>query len=152
MKRGELFKEKYSQKQKNEGNEIENEIEEKKEEDDNNEDNSNEDTTQGNNEKIEKVEESNKSSSNDSKIKIVYVVKINNIDTSLKIKDINRYFNGYGNSYQKFPSKDGKTEGYGERQFTKKETAKSFIDKYKGISLSGKKQINMVLRKRRVPI
>ena len=164
MRRGELLKEKYSHKRKNEDNEIEYEIEDNEhkkdniDEDNNNEDNnnenSNEDTTQENNVKIERVKESDESSSefSDNKTKIVYVVKINNIDTSLKIKDINRYFNGYGSSYQKFPAKEGKSEGYGEIHFPKKETAKSFIDKYNKINLCGKKQINMILRKRRVPI
>lgn len=149
MKRGELLKAKYSQKQKNDENEMENEIEDNKSEDNNNEDNSNDDTTLGINENIEKVEESDESQINNKK-KIVYVVKITNIDTSLKIKDINRYFNGCRSSYQKFPAKKGKSKGYGEIHFTKKEAAKSFIDKYNRISLCGQKQINMVLRKRRV--
>ena len=155
MRRGELLKEKYSSK-KNEDNEIEDDEEDINKNINNNEynnnENSNEDTTQDNNEKIEKVEESDESSS-DNKTKIIYVVKISNIDTSLKIKNINKYFNECGSncSYQKFPAKNGKSEGYGEIHFPKKETAKSFIDKYNKISLCGKKQVNMVLRKRRVP-
>ena len=160
MRRGDLLKEKYSQKHKNEINEIENEMEGKNIEDinyeDNNNENDNEDSTQSNNEKIEKVEESDESSSdnkNDNKTKIVYAVKISNIDKSLKIKAINKFFNECGNShcYLKFPAKDGKSEGYGEIHFPKKENAKSFIDKYNGISLCGKNKIIMVLRRKRVP-
>ena len=160
LRRGDLLKEKYSQKQKNEENEIEDDIKGKNIEDnnyeDNNNENSNEDSTKGNNEKIEKVEESDESSSdnkNDNKTKIVFVVEISNIDKSLKTKAINKYFNECGNShsYLKFPAKDGKSEGFGEIGFPKKETARSFIDKFNGISLCGKKQIKMVLRKKRVP-
>ena len=85
----------------------------------------------------------------DNKAKIIYVVKITNIDTSLKIKDINRFFNTCKCSYQKFPAKDGKSEGNGEIHFSKKENAKSFINKYNKIKLCGRKQISMKLTKRK---
>ena len=83
-----------------------------------------------------------------SKKKVVYVVKITNIDTSLKIKDINRYFNGCGCCIQKFPAIDGKSKGYGEIHFSKKETAKLTIQKYNNMSICGTKKILMKLKKR----
>ena len=58
----------------------------------------------------------------------IYIVEISNIDTSLIIKDINRFFNGCGGSLQRFPAYDnGKSKGYGEIHFTRKETAKATI-------------------------
>ena len=55
----------------------------------------------------------------------IYIVEISNIDTSL---DINRFFNGCGGSLQRFPAYDnGKSKGYGEIHFTRKETAKATI-------------------------
>ena len=136
MRRGELLKEKYT-------NEIS---------DNNN--NNNEDENQDMEETIENSEESETSTENDN-TKIIYVVQIKNIDKSLKIKDINRFFNagengkGIGCSYQKFPAKDGKSEGYGEIHFPTKEKAKNFIQKYNRISLCGQKQVNMILKKKR---
>ena len=82
------------------------------------------------------------------KKKVVYVVKITNIDTSLKIKDLNRYFNGYGSSLQKFPALEGKSVGFGEIHFPKKETAKLMIQKFNKLSICGTKQILMKLTKR----
>ena len=102
---------------------------------------------------IENSEESETSTENNTKI--VYVVQIKNIDQSLKIKDINRFFNegenrkGIGCSYQRFPAKDGKSKGFGEIHFSTKEKAKSFIQKYNKISLCGQKQVNMILKKKR---
>ena len=141
MRRGELLKEKYT-------NEMSiyntNEI-------NNYNTNNNDDVNQE--ETIESCEESEVST--DTNMKIIYVVEIKNIDKSLKIKDINRFFNegesgkGIGCCYQKFPAKEGKSEGYGEIHFPKKEKAKSFIQKYNRINLCGQKQINMTLKKRR---
>ena len=134
MRRGELLKEKYI-------NEIS--------DDNNNNDNENQDME----ETIENSEESETSTENNTKI--VYVVQIKNIDQSLKIKDINRFFNegengkGIGCSYQRFPAKDGKSKGFGEIHFSTKEKAKSFIQKYNKISLCGQKQVNMILKKKR---
>ena len=95
---------------------------------------------------IEKSEDDN----NKKKGKVIYVVHVSNIDKSLNIKDINKFFNGYGRYHQKFPEKEGKSVGYGEMHFLKKETAKSFIQKFNKINLCGKKQINMILKKRRI--
>ena len=143
MKRGELLREKYI-------NQKNNEYKDNKE----NESEENEDNTKESNEGIEEITEEEGEVSSDEtenkKGKIIYVVKITNIDKSLKIKDINRYFNGCKSSYQKFPAKDGKSEGYGEIHFPKKETAKSFIAQYNKLNIYGKNQINMKLRKRKV--
>ena len=128
MKRGELQKAKYIQQYKEERNDSEHEINTNTDITDNNDMDLNDDTE-------------------DNKAKIIYVVKITNIDTSLKIKDINRFFNTCKCSYQKFPSKDGKSVGYGEIHFSKKENAKSFINKYNKIKLCGRKQISMKLAK-----
>ena len=86
--------------------------------------------------------------SDDNKKKALFVVKITNIDTSLKIKDINRYFNGCGCSRTNFPAEEGKSKGYGEIHFSKKETAKYLIQKYNNINLCGAKKIKMKLTKR----
>ena len=94
---------------------------------------------------IEKSEDDN----NKKKGKVIYVVHVSNIDKSLNIKDINKFFNGCNCSYQKFPSENGKSKGYGEIHFSKKEIAKSFIKKYNKIHLCGRKEINMKLTKRR---
>jgi len=86
--------------------------------------------------------------SDDNKKKALFVVKITNIDTSLKIKDINRYFNGCGCCRTNFPAEEGKSKGYGEIHFSKKETAKYLIQKYNNINLCGAKKIKMKLTKR----
>ena len=136
MKKRELLKLKYIQDQ-NKKNEIqENDKEEMKEE------------------LIEEEyvndDDINEPLSDDAKVnkKVVYVVKITNIDTSLKIKDLNRYFNGCGACLQKFPATEGKSQGYGEIHFPKKDTAKLIIKKFNRMSLCGSKQINMKLTKR----
>ena len=41
--------------------------------------------------------------------KYVYIVNVKNIDTNLKVKEINKFFNGCQQSYQKFFSKEGKS-------------------------------------------
>ena len=135
MRRAELLKEKYIN--ENSINMIAN---------NNNENTAEEDIDEDEDEN----DEENKDEDTENSVKNIYVVKIKNIDKSLKIKDINRFFNGCGNSYQKFPAIDGKSEGYGEMHFSKKAMAKSFIQKYNRISICGKKQINMVLKKRKV--
>ena len=135
MRRAELLKEKYTI---NESINVNTNF--------NNENTTEEDIDEDEDENVEE----NKDEDSENSAKNIYVVKINNIDKSLKIKDINRFFNGCGNSYQKFPAKDGKSEGYGEIHFSKKEMAKSFIQKYNRISLCGKKQIKMILQKRKV--
>ena len=85
------------------------------------------------------------------KKKVIYVVKIENIDKSLKVKKIKAYFNGCGNSDLKFPEENGNSTGFGEMTFSKKETAKSAIKKFKGLKLCGDKKITMKLRKRIKP-
>ena len=92
MKRGELLKQKYLNEQNNNNNNtITN----------NNNNNTDireaesEEANEENYEEIDLDEEENSEKDTDeknSKKKVVYVVKITNIDTSLKIKDINRYF------------------------------------------------------------
>ena len=137
MKRSELLKQKYiqSQNKKEESKETDNNEEMKEE---------NEDASHISDEGI------NEPQSDDTKVKkkVVYVVKITNIDTSLKIKDLNRYFNGCGASLQKFPAIEGKSQGYGEIHFPKRETAKLIIKKFNRMSLCGSKQINMRLTKK----
>ena len=96
----------------------------------------------------ENEETDEKSDNTNNKKKAIYVVKITNIDTSIKIKDINRFFNGCGSSEQKFPAKEGRSTGFGEIIFSKKETAKKLIEKYNRIKLCGTKQITMKLKKR----
>ena len=96
----------------------------------------------------EDEETDEKSDNTNNKKKAIYVVKITNIDTSIKIKDINRFFNGCGSREQKFPSKEGRSIGFGEILFSKKELAKKVIEKYNRIKLCGAKQITMKLRKR----
>ena len=99
----------------------------------------------------EDIEDDKDDEDEKNKMKIIYVVKITNIDKSLKVKEINKYFNECKKSYSHFPAKDGKSEGYGEVHFSKKETAKDFIQKYNRINLCGQKQLNMLLKKRKVP-
>jgi len=85
------------------------------------------------------------------KKKIIYVVKISNIDTSLEIKKVNNHFNGSGRCDQKFYSENGKSTGFGELIFSKKEMAKRVIKKFNGTKICGEKKIIMKLRKRVKP-
>ena len=148
MKRGELLKQKYLNEQNNNNNNTTT---------NNNNNNTDireaesEEVNEENYEEIDLDEEDNSEKDIDEKNikkKVVYVVKITNIDTSLKIKDINRYFNGCGCCIQKFPAIDGKSKGYGEIHFSKKETAKLTIQKYNNMSICGTKKILMKLKKR----
>ena len=143
MRRAELLKEKYIQ---DNNNHINTNEEKEVNENEENEEITNENTTEE--DMNEDVEDNNESDDKKSNGKIVYVVKIKNIDTSLKIKDINRYFNGCGCCIQKFPAIDGKSKGYGEIHFSKKETAKLTIQKYNNMSICGTKKILMKLKKR----
>ena len=136
MRRAELYKQRHITEQNNKNEVKEIRIEEMPEE---------------NIEEININEEENTENESDEKSnkkKVNYVVKITNIDTSLKIKDINRYFNGCGCFLQKFPAEEGKSLGYGEIHFSKKETAKAIIQKYNNINLCGSKKILMKLTKR----
>ena len=81
--------------------------------------------------------------------KIIYIVYVKNIDKNLKVREINKHFNGCGCSYQKFYSNEGKSLGYGKISFVSEDTAKAAIAKYNGDNLGGKKRIVMSLRKSR---
>ena len=146
LKRTELLRQKHINEKNNEininnnNNNIINNKTETKE-------NDNEEVSEENYEDIS-IDEVAENDSDDNKKKVSYVVKITNIDTSLKIKDINRYFNGCGCSCTKFPAAEGKSIGYGEIHFSKKETAKYLIQKYNNINLCGAKKIKMKLSKR----
>ena len=80
--------------------------------------------------------------------KVLYVVKITNIDKNLKIKDINKNFTGCGCSLQKFPAIEGKSKGYGEIHFSKITLARHLIQKFNKNNLGGKSEISMKLIKR----
>ena len=77
----------------------------------------------------------------------IYIVNVRNIDTNLKVKDINKYFNGCQQSYQKFFSKEGKSLGYGKIHFSSEDAANATIRKYNGTNLGGRKNIIMTLKK-----
>ena len=85
--------------------------------------------------------------SNKNKNNVVYIVNIRNIDKDLKVKEINKHFNGCGCSSQKFFSKEGKSLGYGKIFFANEDTARSCIAKYSGDTLGGKKKIMMTFQK-----
>ena len=73
---------------------------------------------------------------------------IKNIDVNLKVKDINRHFNGVHCSSQKFPKKvDGKSTGIGKLYFNNEDAAKQLIQKYDKDDLGGNKKIIMTLKK-----
>ena len=80
--------------------------------------------------------------------KVLYVVKITNIDKNLKIKDINKNFTGCGCALQKFPAIEGKSKGYGEIHFSKITLARHLIQKFNKNNLGGKSEISMKLIKR----
>ena len=88
----------------------------------------------------------NNSKNNDNK-KVEYIVLVKNIDHNLKVRDINKFFNGIGCSLQKFPKKEGKSTGFGKLHFASEETAREVIRKFNGTNLGGKKNIIMVLKK-----
>ena len=138
MKRAKILKQKYI----SEENKI-SEIKEK----DNEKEEINEEITEDEKMNEGNIEE-NKDNNKKGEKKVVYVVKITNIDKSLKIKDLNRYFNGCGSCKQKFPALKGKSQGFGEIYFPKKEPAKLIIEKFNRMNLCGSKQINMKLTKR----
>ena len=82
------------------------------------------------------------------KKKVEYIVMIKNIDVNLKVKDINRHFNGVHCSSQKFPKKvDGKSTGIGKLYFNNEDAAKQLIQKYDKDDLGGNKKIIMTLKK-----
>ena len=79
----------------------------------------------------------------------IYTVTIRNFDTNLKVKEINKCFAGYQQSYQKFYSKEGKFLGFGKIQFASEEAAKKFMEKFNGETLGGNKNIIMTLIKKK---
>ena len=138
MKRAELLKQKdieniNNQKKNNKNGEVE----------EGNYEDITEDVNENDDEK-EKLEPKEKNG----KKKVIYVIKISNIDTNLKIKDINKHFTGCGCCLQKFPAIEGKSKGYGEIHFYKKAVAKLVIKKFNKHNLGGAKQISMKLIKR----
>ena len=142
MKRAELLKQKdindiNNQQKKINKNKENDELEEGKYDDITEDVNENDDEKK----KLEPKEKNGKKNS-------IYVIKISNIDTNLKIKDINKYFTGCGCCLQKFPSIEGKSKGYGEIHFYKKAIAKSVMKKFNKNDLGGTKQISMKLIKR----
>ena len=76
-----------------------------------------------------------------------YIVLVKNIDKNLKVKDINKYFNGLGCSQQKFPKKEGKSTGVGRLYFANEETANEVMKKFKQETLGGNRKIVMKLQK-----
>ena len=142
MKRGELLKRSYNNEENKKSDIKNNELDNKE----NIDEELNENINGSEDEETEEI-----SDNTNNKIKVIYVVKIANIDTNIKIKDINRFFNGCGCYKQIFPAKEGRSKGYGEILFSKKETAKKVIEKYNRIKLCGAKQITMKLRKRIMP-
>ena len=139
MKRGDLLKRSYTNEENKKGDIKENELD--------NKENIYEELHENINES-EDEETDEKSDNTNNRKKAIYVVKIANIDTNIKIRDINRFFNGCGCYEQKFPSKEGRSTGFGEILFSRKDTAKKVIEKYNRIKLCGAKQITMKLRKR----
>ena len=75
------------------------------------------------------------------------IVLVKNIDKNLKVKDINKYFNGLGCSQQKFPKKEGKSTGVGKLFFANEETANEVMKKFKQETLGGHRKIVMTLQK-----
>ena len=75
------------------------------------------------------------------------IVLVKNIDKNLKVKDINKYFNGLGCSQQKFPKKEGKSTGVGRLYFANEETANEVMKKFKQETLGGNRKIVMKLQK-----
>ena len=142
MKRAELLKQKdindiNSQQKKINKNKENEELEEGKYDDITEDVNENDDEKK----KLEPKEKNGKKNS-------IYIIKISNIDTNLKIKDINKYFTGCGCCLQKFPAIEGKSKGYGEIHFYKKTVAKFVMKKFNRNDLGGTKQISMKLMKR----
>ena len=142
MKRAELLKQKdindmNNQQKKINKNKENDELEEGKYDDITEDVNENDDEKK----KLEPKEKNGKKNS-------IYVIKISNIDTNLKIKDINKYFTGCGCCLQKFPAIEGKSKGCGEIHFYKKAIAKSVMKKFNKNDLGGTKQISMKLIKR----
>lgn len=98
-------------------------------------------------EKKGKIQRSYIKKENKIKKNVEYIVIIKNIDVKLKVKDINKYFNGLGCSQQKFPKKEGKSTGIGKLIFANEEAAKNVINQLNGNTLGGHRKIVMTLKK-----
>ena len=101
------------------------------------------------------TEKSNSDNSNKNKKKkkdknVIFIVNVKNIDKNLKVKEINKLFNGLQQSYQKFFSKEGKSLGYGRLHFNTEEAANEAIKKFNGNNLGGKRNVVMTLRKNKI--
>ena len=101
------------------------------------------------------TEKSNSDNSNKNKKKkkdknVIFIVNVKNIDKHLKVKEINKLFNGLQQSYQKFFSKEGKSLGYGRLHFNTEEAANEAIKKFNGNNLGGKRNVVMTLRKNKI--
>lgn len=94
-----------------------------------------------------KIQRSHIQKENKIKKNVEYIVIIKNIDVKLKVKDINKYFNGLGCSQQKFPKKEGKSTGIGKLVFANEEAAKNVINQLNGHTLGGHRKIVMTLKK-----
>ena len=99
------------------------------------------------NEKKGKMQHIHIKKENKIKKNVEYIVIIKNIDVKLKVKDINKYFNGLGCSQQKFPKKEGKSTGIGKLVFANEEAAKNVINQLNGNTLGGHRKIVMTLKK-----
>ena len=101
------------------------------------------------------TKKSNSDNSNKNKKKkkdknVIFIVNVKNIDKNLKVKEINKLFNGLQQSYQKFFSKEGKSLGYGRLHFNTEEASNEAIKKFNGNNLGGKRNVVMTLRKNKI--
>ena len=95
-------------------------------------------------------DDSNKNKKKKKDKKVIFIVNVRNIDKNLKVKEINKLFNGLQQSYQKFFSKEGKSLGYGRLHFNTEEAANEAIKKFNGNNLGGKRNVVMTLRKNKI--
>ena len=103
-------------------------------------------------EKVNSDEEEKKKNSKDGfNIKVVkkceYILKIQNIDKTLKPRDINKQFHGCGCKIQRFKGKDGKNAGEGFLIFDNEKDVRYVMEKFEGTTLGGKNKITMKLVK-----
>ena len=81
------------------------------------------------------------------KKKYYYMLKIKNIDTKLKIKEINRNFKCCGAFKHAFKGKNGENTGEGYLAFRTEESAIRVMEKYNGTNLGGNTPISMHIEK-----
>ncbi len=75
------------------------------------------------------------------------MLKIKNIDTKLKIKEINRNFKCCGAFKHAFKGKNGENTGEGYLAFRTEESAIRVMEKYNGTNLGGNTPISMHIEK-----